>query len=224
MVGRKDEGYLNDSPDPEFISVCLRYKFRIFFISLRNLSHLYTSILKILRYKLDAIIDKCKQGDRKAAEMLYKTFAAKMFAVCIHFSKDRSDAEDTLQDGFIKIFASLGQYSGKGSFEGWMKRIFINTALEKFRKNHQMQLVEEFPDVEEEDIEENVRIPEEILSDFIQQLPERYRLVFNLYVLEDMQHKEIAASLGITEGTSKSNLARAREILKRKVKEYLDHE
>ena len=84
--------------------------------------------------KLDQIIDKCKNGDHRAAEQLYKMFSAKMFAVCIQFSKDRAEAEDNLQDGFIKIFQSLGQYTGKGSFEGWMKRIFINTALEKFRK------------------------------------------------------------------------------------------
>lgn len=173
---------------------------------------------------LDQIIDKCKKGDKKAAEALYRMFSAKMFAICIRLSKDRAEAEDTLQDGFIKIFDSIGQYSGKGSFEGWMKRIFINMSLEKFRKNHQIQLVEELPDIEDTDIDENISIPGEVLTDFVEQLPERYKLVFNLYVMEDMQHKEIAASLGITEGTSKSNLARARDILKRKVKAYLDHE
>ena len=147
---------------------------------------------------LDRIIDKCKQGDRQAAEKIYQIFSAKMFALCLRFSKDRADAEDTLQDGFIKIFTSIGQYTGKGSFEGWMKRIMINTAMEKFRKNSPLQIVEE--------------------------LPERYKMVFNLYVIEEMSHKDIAALLGINEGTSKSNLARAREILKRKVKEYLNHE
>lgn len=174
--------------------------------------------------KLDQIIDKCKKGDRKAAEELYQMFSAKMFAICIRFSKDRSEAEDTLQDGFIKIFDSIRQYSGKGSFEGWMKRIFINLSLEKFRKDHPMQLVEEFPDLEDTDMNEDTQIPGEVLTEFVEQLPERYRMVFNLYVMEDMQHKDIATSLGITEGTSKSNLARAREILKRKVKEYLEHE
>lgn len=173
---------------------------------------------------LDQIIDKCKKGNRKAAEELYRIYAAKMFAVCIRLSRDRAEAEDTLQDGFIKVFDSIGQYTGKGSFEGWVKRIFINTALEKFRKNHQLQLVEEFPDIEDSDIEDGIEIPGDVLAKFIRELPERYKLVFNLYVLEDMQHKDIAAALGITEGTSKSNLARAREILKRKVKEYWDHE
>ena len=148
-----------------------------------------------------------------------------MFALCLRFSKDRADAEDTLQDGFIKIFTSIGQYTGIGSFEGWMKRIMINTAMEKFRKNPPLQIVEELPEIEDnEDIDEEVSIPEEVLADFVNQLPERYKMVFNLYVIEEMSHKDIAALLGINEGTSKSNLARAREILKRKGKEYLDHE
>ena len=174
---------------------------------------------------LDRIIDKCKEGDRQAAEKIYQIFSAKMFALCLRFSKDRADAEDTLQDGFIKIFTSIGQYTGKGSCEGWMKRIMINTAMEKFRKNPPLQIVEELPEIEDnEDIDEEVSIPEEVLADFVNQLPERYKMVFNLYVIEEMSHKDIAALLGINEGTSKSNLARAREILKRKVKEYLDHE
>lgn len=147
-----------------------------------------------------------------------------MFAVCIQFSKDRMEAEDNLQEGFIKVFRSLGQYAGKGSFEGWIKRIFINTALEKFRKNRPMQLVEEFPDIEDTDIDDDVLIPEEVLIEFVDQLPEKYKMVFNLYVTEEMSHKEIADLAGITEGTSKSNLSRARDILKRKVKEYLEHE
>lgn len=174
--------------------------------------------------KLDQIIDKCRQGDRKAAEKIYRMFSTKMFAICLRFSRDRAEAEDTLQDGFIKLFDSIGQYSGKGSFEGWMKKIFINLSLEKFRNKHQLQLVEEVPDIVESDIDDTVDIPSEILTDFVEQLPERYKLVFNLYVMEEMQHKDIAMALGITEGTSKSNLARAREILKRKVREYLNHE
>ena len=175
--------------------------------------------------KLDQIIDKCRQGDRKAAEKIYRMFSAKMFTICLRFSRNRAEAEDTLQDGFLKIFDSIGQYTGKGSFEGWMKRIFINLSLEKFRNKHQLELVEEFSDVEASDLEdENVEIPSEVLNGFVEELPERYKLVFNLYVMEDMQHKDIAAALGITEGTSKSNLARDRDILKRKVKAYISHE
>ena len=106
-----------------------------------------------------------------------------------------------------------------------MKRIFINTALEKFRKNRSVQVVEEVPEVvDEDDIDDEVNIPPEVLFEFVNQLPEKYRLVFNLYVMEDMQHKEIAALLGISDGTSKSNLARAKEILKRKINAYLRDE
>lgn len=175
--------------------------------------------------RLEQIIDKCKQGDRQAAEQLYRKFSAEMFGICLRFSANRAEAEDNLQDGFLRIFDSIRQYSGKGSFEGWMKRIFINVALEKFRKNRLVQLVEEPPEPEcEEDIAGNLQIPEEVLTEYVKELPERYRLVFNLYVVDEMQHKEIAAVLGISEGTSKSNLSRAREILKRKINEYLNHE
>ena len=152
-------------------------------------------------------------------------FSAKMFAVCIQYSKSREEAEDNLQDGFIKVLESIGQYKSKGSFEGWMKRIFINTALEKFRKNRTVQVVEEVPEIaDEDDIDDDLSIPPEVLFEFVNQLPEKYKLVFNLYVMEDMQHKEIAALLGISDGTSKSNLARAKDILKKKINAYLRDE
>ena len=109
---------------------------------------------------LDKIVDRCKKGDRKAGEQLYHMFSAKMFAICIQYSKSREEAEDNLQDGFIKVLESIGQYKGKGSFEGWMKRIFINTALEKFRKNRSVQVVEEVPEVvDEDDVDDDVSIP-----------------------------------------------------------------
>lgn len=173
---------------------------------------------------LEDIIAKCQKGDRRAGEQLYKMFSPKMFAVCIQYSNSREEAEDNLQDGFIKVLESIGQYSGKGSFEGWMKRIFINIALEKYRKNRFVQTVDEMPDVAEEEEEEGIDIPSEVLFEFVRQLPERYRLVFNMYVVEGLQHKDIAAQLRITEGTSKSNLARAKEILRKRIKEYLKDE
>lgn len=174
--------------------------------------------------KLDHIAEQCKKGDRKAIEQLYKMFSAKMFAVCLQYSRDRADAEDNLQDGFLKIFESIGQYSGRGSLEGWMRRVFINLVLEKYRQNRSLQLVEDIPDLEDEDAGDGAGIPEDVLIEFVNQLPEKYKLVFNLYVTENMQHKEIAALAGITEGTSKSNLARARDILKKKIKDYLKNE
>ena len=175
--------------------------------------------------ELDDIVARCQKGDRRAGEQLYKMFSPKMFAICLQYSSSREDAEDNLQDGFIKVLESIGQYSGKGSFEGWMKRIFVNTALEKYRKNRPEQTVDELPDVaDEEEDEGGIDIPSEVLFDFVRQLPEKYRLVFNMYVMEGLQHKDIAARLGITEGTSKSNLARAKEILRKKIKDYMKDE
>lgn len=175
---------------------------------------------------LETIIANCQKGDPKAGAELYRMFAPKMFAICIRYSKSREEAEDNLQDGFIKMLEVIRQYSGKGSFEGWMKRIFVTTALEKFRKNSPLQLVEELPDqqADEEQEDDRVDVPGEVLLEFIRQLPEKYRMVFNLYVMEQLPHKEIAQVLGISEGTSKSNLARAKDILKRKVKEYRENE
>lgn len=170
---------------------------------------------------LENIVEECRKKNRKAEERLYSLFAARMFALCIRYSRDRAEAEDNFQDGFVKVFESLEQYSGKGSFEGWMRRIFIHVALEKYRKKKPVRLVEEVPDTLMEETEEPVSIPEEVLFGFVEELPEKYKLVFNLYVGEELQHKEIAEIMGITEGTSKSNLARARDILRKKVKKYL---
>ena len=173
---------------------------------------------------IDQIVEKCKLGDKSAVEKIYRKYAAVMFAVCIRFTNNRADAEDILQDGFIKIFSSIEQYSGKGSFEGWMRRIFVNMCLERYRKQHSLQFVDELPDVEEVKLDDAVDVPIAILQKFVGELPEKYRIVFGLYVVENMKHKEIAEALGITEGTSKSNLARAREILKHKIKEYIENE
>ena len=177
---------------------------------------------------IEQIIEKCKNGDRNAAEKIYRKYAAEMFAVCIRFTNNRADAEDILQDGFIKIFNSIGKYSGKGSFEGWMRRVFVNMCLEQYRKRQSMTVVDNLPDTAaadiEDDIDDNVDIPVDVLQRFVNELPDKYRMVFGLYVVENMKHKEIATALGISEGTSKSNLARARELLKTKIKEYIENE
>lgn len=149
-------------------------------------------------------------------------FSGKLFALCLKYSRNYQDAEDTLQDSFLTIFKKMPQYQHKGSFEGWMKRITINTALQKYREKSPLQLVSEAPDeeiVEEIELEtENVNI--DVLLELIQNLPDRYRLVFNLYVLDNYSHKEIAELLNISVGTSKSNLSRARQILKKEMELY----
>lgn len=155
----------------------------------------------------------------EAQSKVYHLFADKLFAVSLKYSKNYQDAEDNLQDSFLTIFNKIQQYKHKGSFEGWLKRITIHTAIQKYRQKAPLEIVKEIADViEDEEIDlENTAINIEVLLNCIQQLPDRYRLVFNLYVLDDYSHKEIAKLLNISEGTSKSNLSRARKILKDKL-------
>ena len=168
---------------------------------------------------LEETIQKCASGDRKAQTMLYNHFASKMYGVCLRYSKDTNEAEDNLQDGFIRVFTKIGQFGFKGSFEGWLRRIMVNTSLEKFRKNNHLYPVEDMI------IFENIQYDEETLSGIsaedllkiIQELPPRYRMVFNLFAIEGYSHQEIAKLMKISEGTSKSNLSRARVILQKKV-------
>jgi RNA polymerase sigma-70 factor (ECF subfamily) len=155
----------------------------------------------------------------EAQSKVYHLFADKLFAVSLKYSKNYQDAEDNLQDSFLTIFAKIKQYKYKGSFEGWLKRITIHTAIQKYRQNSPLEIVKEIADdINEDEIEiENLGFSVDVLLESIQQLPDRYRLVFNLYVLDDYSHKEIANLLSISEGTSKSNLSRARKILKEKL-------
>lgn len=167
---------------------------------------------------LDQLINNCKKNDAKAQEQIYKLFAPKFFGVCLKYSSNYAEAEDNLQDGFIIIFKKIDQYNFKGSFEGWAKRIMINNALQKYRT--QVRFLEVInDDITEENIPEieNEDVSLEYLMQIIQELPDRYRMVFNLYVLDGYSHKEIAEMLDITTGTTKSNLARARIILKEKI-------
>ena len=168
---------------------------------------------------LKKLIEKCAKNDRKAQSEVYQLFSGKLFGLCLKYSKNYAEAQDNLQDGFITIFDKIGQYTHKGSFEGWMKRIVINTALQKYRTKSMLSLVtEEIPEEIVVEIDEETVSLEYLLS-IIQQLPDRYRMVFNLYVLDGYSHKEISKKLTITEGTSKSNLSRARLILKDKLNE-----
>ncbi|WP_139957132.1 RNA polymerase sigma factor [Flavicella sediminum] len=165
------------------------------------------------------LIEDCQKNKPKAQAMVYELFASKLFAVSFKYSRNRQEAEDNLHDGFMTIFNKIDQFKGTGSFEGWMKRIIINTALLTYRKDKVFHLVnDEIPEeVSVEIEEENISIDD--LLNLIQELPNRYRLVFNLYVLDGYSHKEIAEMLAISEGTSKSNLSRARQILKQKLEE-----
>ncbi len=169
---------------------------------------------------LEQLIEQCKKNDTQAQSQIYKLYASKLFSICLKYSRNYAEAEDNLQDAYITIFKKIDQFKNKGSFEGWLKRIAVNTALQRYRSPGVFDIVNE------EQIEDvNVEVDDEDISlDFllaiIQSLPDRYRLVFNLYVMDDYSHKEIAKMLEISTGTSKSNLARARLILKEKIETY----
>ena len=170
---------------------------------------------------LDKLIELCKKQDATAQGELYKQYNRILFAICLRYSPNYTEAEDNLQDAFITIFKKVEQYNGKGSFEGWMKRVTVNTVLQKYRKQRTFEIVDEGQIEDEAELEiESEEIPLDFLLKIVQELPDRYRLVFSMYVMDGYQHKEIAEMLGISDGTSKSNLARARMILKNKIEEY----
>jgi RNA polymerase sigma-70 factor (ECF subfamily) len=164
------------------------------------------------------IIKGCIAGDRASQQKLYNLYARKMMGVCLWYARSREEAEEILQDGFIRVFTYIGKFKGEGSFEGWIRRIMVNAALAKYKNKSYLRPVVEY-NSEEHETREAVS-PIEILEakelvKLVQELTPGYRMVFNLYVLEGMKHREIAELLGISEGTSKSNLADARIILQR---------
>jgi RNA polymerase sigma factor (sigma-70 family) len=147
-----------------------------------------------------------------------------MYAVCLQYSGNDDEARDILQDGFIKIFENLAYYKYEGSFEGWMHRIIVNTALEKYREKNHLYRVDDIDTIPELDADPDNNdysgLEAVDLLDMIRELPPKYRMVFNLYAIEGYTHKEISRMINISEGTSKSNLSRARAILQRKINLY----
>ena len=155
---------------------------------------------------------------------LYQRFASKMYGVCLRYAGNAEEAEDILQDGFIKVFNKIDSYRGEGSFEGWIRRIFVNTAIEHFRKRIYLQPI---TDTEENTIQGKYlsaldHMAEKDIIHLVQQLSPGYRTVFNMYVVEGYTHRQIAEALGISEGTSKSQLSRAKLILQDLVKAFTD--
>jgi RNA polymerase sigma factor (sigma-70 family) len=170
------------------------------------------------------IIKGCLAGDRRDQELLYRRHSAKLYAVCLQYSGNDEEARDILQEGFIKIFENLRHYKHEGSFEGWMRRIVVNTALEKFRSRHNLYRVDDIDSITETEAEPDsgdyAGLEAFDLLYIIRELPPKYRMVFNLYAIEGYSHKEIGEMMNISEGTSKSNLSRARVILQRRVGSY----
>ncbi len=171
---------------------------------------------------IDKIIKGCIAGNIKYQEKLYKLFSEKMFAVCLRYAKDYTEAEDVLHEGFIKVFEKINRFKFKGSFEGWVRRIMINTALDKYRKQNLLHTVDDInkysADFSYDDIISNITSKD--LLKLIQELSPKYRMVFVSYAIEGYSHKEISEMAGISIGTSKSNLSRARKILQDKLNKY----
>jgi len=165
------------------------------------------------------LIEGCIRGDRQSQSRLYNLLMQKMFIVCLRYSKNREEAEEILQEGFMKVFEFIHQYKFAGSFEGWVRKIMVNCALQKYRTKKLHAVVNIDPATIENIGNENIisQIGTKELLKMVQQLPPSYRMIFNLYVFEGMKHREIAEYLKISEGTSKSNLSDARAILQKAV-------
>ena len=177
------------------------------------------------------LISACIDNDSRAQKILFETYAPKMLGVCARYCSNMEDAKDALHEGFIKVFRLIGNFKGNSTLETWMTRLMINTSIDHFKKSikylhfEEHEKVHQYSDEESSysiQIEEEEQIKTEDIYKIIEQLPEGYRLVFNLYVIEGYTHKEIAGELGISAGTSKSQLARARTMLKKLVKEQLN--
>jgi RNA polymerase sigma-70 factor (ECF subfamily) len=157
-----------------------------------------------------------------------------MLGVCMRYCKNRIDAEDVMQDGFIKVFSSIGKFRSEGSFESWIKRIMINSAIDNYQANLKHAFHEDVDEMDQlleigenpspdDDLPEEMKIPHQKLMEMIQELPDGYRVVFNLYAIENFNHKEIASLLGVTENTSKTQLLKARKALRKKIEALLQH-
>jgi RNA polymerase sigma-70 factor (ECF subfamily) len=182
----------------------------------------------------EQIIEGCLAGKRKSFSLLYKKYASTMLGICMRYCKNRIDAEDVMQDGFLKVFSQVHKFRREGSFEGWIKRIMINAAIDNYQNNLRLAFIQDSAHLheqseladqyqEEDDLPPAMNIPKEKLMAMIQELPDGYRMVFNLYAIEGYGHKDIAAMLGITESTSKTQLLKARKVLRKKIESIIEN-
>ena len=183
----------------------------------------------IFTYKYDhlpgteqTIINGCLAGNRSSQEKLFNRYSPKMLAICLRYAKNRDQANEILLDGFFRVFKNLQQFNHSGSFEGWIRKIIVNAAIQRYKSRSNLHLVIPI-DLVENEIPDEMNIYSTITTkemiQLIQKLPTSYRMVFNLYVFDGYKHKEIAALLEIAEGTSKSNLFDARAILRKAILE-----
>ena len=176
-----------------------------------------------LHQQLSVLIDLAKAKDRKAQQEIYVRFAPKMLSVCRMYIKDLQHAEDLMLTGFMKVFSNIKNFEDKGSFEGWIRRIMVNECLDKIRTNKKIHFIDDESEIQDGLGEIDCNLGVEEIQAAIDNLPEGYKMIFNLYAIEGYKHKEIAEMLGINEGTSKSQLSNARKMLQvqiNKLNEY----
>ncbi len=193
-----------------------------------NKTHLNTRVTtqnqtseNVTTFTEQQMIALCKRGDRAAQKALFDSLSKKMFPLCIRYMGDRDAAEDVLQEGFISLFSKLDSYSGEGSFEGWARKVFVNTALMTLRRNDVMKQTEDIEVARNVTGSETSALQDmsyKELLDVVAELPPGFRTVFNLFLVEGYSHKEISEILGISEATSRSQLQRARVMLQNKIK------
>ena len=177
-------------------------------------------IVQVLNDKqLEKLIKDCQAMDCSAQERLYNAFSRKYFGICLRYGSDYAEAEDMLQEGFVKLFKKIGKYNFSGSFPAWSSRLFTNNCIDMLRKKPNLYMIaEEYAyNLESKTIQAIDELYEEDIIKLVQELPIGYRTVFNLYVIEGYSHKEIGKKLNINEGTSKSQLNRARKLLQKKL-------
>jgi RNA polymerase sigma-70 factor (ECF subfamily) len=189
-----------------------------------------TNLIKVLSEELtmhntipdEELIQACIEGKRYAQKVLYDRYYSLMYAICVRYTGNKEEAEDVLIEGFIKIFSKIKEFRNEGSFEGWLKRIIINTAINNFRYNSKKKYLNVIDNEKTVEVKDDIDIfkknySAEYLIKLIQQLPDGYRIIFNMYEIEGYSHKEIANELGITVSTSKTQLFHAKRILKNKI-------
>lgn len=168
---------------------------------------------------LEYIIKQTQKGKKKAFTQLYNIYAKQLFPLCLRYSRTREEAEDNLQEAFITVFKKIKSYKFEGSFDGWIKRLFVNQCLGEIRKPNIIVNEEIYNEAAEDDEDEIISIEANSIIELIQELPTQYRIVFNMYILDSYSHQDISKELSISVGTSKSNLSRAKQILRKKIKE-----
>jgi RNA polymerase sigma-70 factor (ECF subfamily) len=170
------------------------------------------------------LIDGCRKGERLAQKELYDKYSRKMMGVCLRYVNDRETARDVLQDGFVKVFSNISAFTGEGSFEGWMRKIFVNSALEYLRRTDVLRdavALDDTFELADPDHSALSAITANELLEMVQSLSSGFRTVFNLFAIEGYSHKEVSEMLGITESTSRSQYTRAKQLLQRKINELL---